>query len=479
MTTQIETPKVQRRHPLPSHSFTIRVCVPERGGQFAGVARVIAEAEAMLGAIELVDVEGEEVIRDITFRCVDAEHSDAIRTAIDDLDGVRVDSVCDRTFLFHEGGTIEVSSKRPLSTRDCLSMVHAPAVGRVAMAIHEDPAKAWALTIKHNTVAVVSDGTAVRGLGDVGPAAAMPVIESKAVLLKELAGVDAFPLCLDTTDVDQIVTCVKAIAPTFGAINLEGITAPRCFEIERRLHAALEIPVFHDDQHGTAIVVLAALLNALRVLDKEPEDISAVVLGAGAAGIASTEILLAHGITDIVVCDRHGALYPESDHMNPAKAALAERTNPRGLRGGPDDLLADADLLLGVSAAGAVSPRALATMAPDAIVFALADPTPEILPEDIPDNVAIIATGRTDYPNQINSALAFPGVFKGALSVRACTIDDGMKLAAAHAIANAIPDDELEPQNIIPTNCNPHLVESVAAAVARAAITSGAGRRPR
>jgi malate dehydrogenase (oxaloacetate-decarboxylating) len=308
----------------------------------------------------------------------------------------------------------------------------------------------------------------------------MPVIEGKALLLKELAGVDAFPLCLDTTDVDRIVACVKAIAPTFGAINLEGIAAPRCLEIERRLRAELEIPVFHDDQHGTAIVVLAALLNALRVLDKEPEEIKAVVLGAGVAGIASAEILLAAGITDVVVCDRHGALHPGTEHLNPAKAALAERTNPRGLRGGPDDLLAGADLLLGLSAPGAICRNAIRSMAPDAIVFALANPVPEISPEEIPENVAIIATGSsTDFPNQLNNALAFPGVLKGALQVRACTIDQHMKLAAAHAIANTIPDDELHPQHIIPTAFDHHVVESVADEVASAAITSGAGRRRR
>jgi malate dehydrogenase (oxaloacetate-decarboxylating) len=308
----------------------------------------------------------------------------------------------------------------------------------------------------------------------------MPVMEGKALLLKELAGVDAFPLCLDTTDVDRIVACVKAIAPTFGAVNLEGIAAPRCLEIERRLRAELEIPVFHDDQHGTAIVVLAAVLNALRVVGKDPEEIRAVVLGAGVAGIASTELLLAEGITDVVVCDRHGALHPCTSHMNPAKAALAERTNPRGLRGGPDELLAGADLLIGLSVPGAVSYDALCSMGPDAIVFALANPIPEISPEEIPDNVAIIATGRgTDYPSQINNALAFPGVLQGALKVRACTIDESMKLAAAHAIASIIPDDELHPHHIIPTAFSHRLVESVAEEVASAAITSGAGRHQR
>jgi malate dehydrogenase (oxaloacetate-decarboxylating) len=396
--------------------------------------------------------------------------------AISALHGVRVDSVSDRTFLVHKGGKIEVNSKLPLKTRDDLSMAYTPGVGRVSMAIREDPAKAWALTVKGNTVAVVSDGTAVLGLGDIGPAAAMPVMEGKALLFKELAGVDAFPLCLDTKDVEQIVGCIKAIAPTFGGINLEDISAPRCFEIERRLRAELDIPVFHDDQHGTAIVVLAALLNALRVVGKRPEEIKAVVVGAGAAGVACTEILLAQGIGEIVVCDRHGALYQGADFMNAEMGALAELTNPRGLRGGPDDVLAGADLLLGVSARGAVSYEGVGSMAAEAIVFALANPVPEIRPEEIPDNVAIMATGRTDYPNQINNVLAFPGVFKGALKVRASTIDESMKLAAAQAIADIIPPKELHAEYIVPSVFNRRVAESVADAVANAAIASGIAR---
>jgi malate dehydrogenase (oxaloacetate-decarboxylating) len=479
MTTEIETPKLLRPRPSPAYSFTIRVCLPELGFEFASIARVIAEAEAELGAIELLDVDGDDVIRDITVVCVDSEHFDAVLAAINELDGVRVDSVYDCTFMVHEGGKLEVNPKRPLSTCDQMSMVYTPGVGRVAMAIHEDSERAWALTIKRNTVAVVSDGTAVLGFGDIGPAAAMPVMEGKALLLKELAGVDAFPLCLNTKDVDQIIAVVKAIAPTFGAINLEDIAAPRCFEIERRLRTELEIPVFHDDQHGTAIVVLAALLNALRILGKDPDELRAVVVGADTAGIASTELLLAEGITDLVVCDSHGALNPGGDRMHPAKAELAARTNPRGLRGTPDDVLAGADLLIGLSATGAVSDYALRSMAHDAIVFELTSPTPEIRPEQIPDNVAIFSTGRTDYPNQINNALAAPGIFKGALKVNASTIDDGMKLAAAHAIANTISDDELHPEHIIPTVFNQHVAELVAEAVASAAITSGAGHRRR
>jgi malate dehydrogenase (oxaloacetate-decarboxylating) len=465
--------------PSPSYSFTVRVSLPQRGGEFARVAQVIAEEEATLGAIDWVRVDGENVVRDVTVLCVNSDHSAAVVRAIGALRSVRVDSVSDRTFLVHKGGKIEVNSKLPLKTRDDLSMAYTPGVGRVSTAIHEDPAKAWALTIKGNTVAVVSDGTAVLGLGDIGPAAAMPVMEGKALLFKELAGVDAFPLCLSTTDVDQIVACVKAIAPTFGGINLEDISAPRCFEIERRLQAELTIPVFHDDQHGTAIVVLAALLNALRVVGKRPEEINAVVVGAGAAGIACTEILLAHGVGDIVVCDRQGALYRGAGTMNAKMAALAERTNRRGLKGGPDEVLAGADLLLGVSAAGAVSYEGVRSMAADAIVFALANPVPEIRPEEIPDNVAIMATGRTDYPNQINNVLAFPGVFKGALKVRAYTIDETMKLAAAQAIADVIPHDELHSDYIVPSVFNQRVAESVADAVADAATAAGIARYTR
>jgi malate dehydrogenase (oxaloacetate-decarboxylating) len=340
------------------------------------------------------------------------------------------------------------------------------------MAIHEDPARAWALTIKRNTIAVLSDGSSVLGLGDIGPAAALPVMEAKALHLKQFGGVDAFPLCLDTHDIDQAVASVKAIAPTFGAINLQGIAAPRGAEIQRRLRAELDIPVFYDDQHGTAIVVLAALLNALRILDKEPEGIKAVVLGAGPAAIASTELLLAYDIATTIVCDQRGALLPGPS--SPDKLALAHRTNPFGLRRGLDDLLAGADLLLGLSTVETLSYAALRTMAPDAVVFALAHPTPQIRPGDLPDNVAIIATARSDDPNQINNQLPIPGFVKGALSARARTIDDCMEIAAARAIANIIPDKDLHPKHIIPRILDHGVPEPVAQAVAAAAIGSGA-----
>jgi malate dehydrogenase (oxaloacetate-decarboxylating) len=468
-----------RLQPSASYSFTMRLHLPQQGTVFADVAHAIAEADGMLGAIDLVRVESNQVVRDVTVACGDSEHAEAVVRAVRALDGVHVDSVSDRTFLMHKGGKIEVRSKLPLKTRDDLSMAYTPGVARVSSAIADDPSAAWALTIKGNTVAVVSDGTAVLGLGDIGAAAAMPVMEGKAMLFKEFAGVDAFPLCIDTTDVDEIVAFVKAAAPTFGGINLEDIAAPRCFEVERRLKAELDIPVFHDDQHGTAIVVLAALLNALRVVGKRPEDTTVVVVGAGAAGVACTEIMLAQGIGDIVVCDRPGALHVGADWLTPAQAELATRTNRRGLTSSANEALAGADVLLGVSGPGAVTAEAVRTMAPGAIVFAMANPVPEVRPEEVQADVAIMATGRSDYPNQINNVLAFPGVFKGALEVRARTINEEMKLAAAHAIASVIPADELHAEYIIPSVFNRRVAELVADAVANAAVASGVARRTR
>jgi malate dehydrogenase (oxaloacetate-decarboxylating) len=329
---------------------------------------------------------------------------------------------------------------------------------------------------KGNLVAVVTDGTAVLGLGDICPEAAMPVMEGKALLFRELAGVDAFPVCLATTDVDEIVASVKAFAPTFGGINLEDIAAPRCFEIERRLRAELDLPIFHDDQHGTAIVVLAALLNALVLVGKRIEDVRVVITGAGAAGTACTNILLAQGARDIIVCDAGGALHSGRPDLDPARAALARRTNPDDLSGTADGLLAGADVLIGVSAPGAVSAAAVRSMAPGVIVFALANPTPEVMPEEIRDSVAVVATGRSDYPNQINNVLAFPGVFRGALDVRARAIDEGMKMAAAHAIAAMIGHDELGSEYIVPSPFNRDVARAVANSVAEAAVRGGAAR---
>ena len=462
-----------------SYSLTLRVILPQRPGSFARVAAAIGAAGAILGAIDLVRVEEHQTVRDVTVACEDAAHGEAVVAAVRALEEVAVESVSDRTFLMHLGGKIEITPKVSVKTRDDLSMAYTPGVARICQAIDEDPQKAWTLTIKGNTVAIVSDGSAVLGLGTIGPAAAMPVMEGKALLFKELAGVDAFPLCLATQDVDEIVAFVKAAAPSFGGVNLEDIAAPRCFEIERRLRAELDIPVFHDDQHGTAIVVLAALLNALRVVGKRARDIRVVVVGAGAAGVASAEIIWAHGVRELTVCDVDGALYPGRPGLHGAQAALAERTNPHGRRGTADELLAGADVMVGVSGPGAVSASAIRSMAADPVVFAMANPVPEVRPEEVGDAVAIMATGRSDYPNQINNVLAFPGVFRGSLDVRASTINEEMKLAAAWAIADVIGDDEVHAEYIVPSVFNARVAEAVAAAVAAAAVGSGVARRER
>jgi malate dehydrogenase (oxaloacetate-decarboxylating) len=377
----------------------------------------------------------------------------------------------DRTFELHRGGKIEQRNKTPLRTRDDLSMAYTPGVARVCEAIHADPEKAFEYTIKRNTVAVVSDGTAVLGLGDIGPAAAMPVMEGKAMLFKEFAGVDAFPICLDTKDPDEIVATVKALAPTFGGINLEDISAPRCFEIEDRLIDELDIPVFHDDQHGTAVVVMAALLNAVKLTDRRLEDLRVLVVGLGAAGVAVTKILHAAGVTDIIGCDSRGAVHTErADYidgaMNPMKRWYAEHTNPERRDGAPADVIDGMDLFIGVSGARVLPAQALARMAPDPIVFAMANPNPEVTPEEAAPYARIMATGRSDYPNQINNVLCFPGIFRGALDVRASRITEQMKMAAAHAIAEIVPEAELREDHIIPSVFNRQVAPAVAAAVA-------------
>jgi malate dehydrogenase (oxaloacetate-decarboxylating) len=464
-------------HPSASFSAAIRVRIENIPGAFARLASAIGEAGGLLGAIDLVRVEGSTKIRDVNVLADDEHHLDAIVTAVRAVDGVEVVNVSDRVFLAHLGGKLEVHPRTPLKTRDDLSMVYTPGVGRVSRAIAEDTEKVWNLTIKRNTVAVVSDGTAVLGLGDIGPQAALPVMEGKAVLFKEFAGVDAFPICLDTKDPDEIVRIVEAIAPAFGGINLEDISAPRCFEIERRLRETLDIPVFHDDQHGTAVVVLAALLNALRLVEKRLENVRIVTTGCGAAGVAVTRALQNAGASWIVGCDEGGALYRGREGLNPAKQEYAETTNPENLQGTADELLEGADVFIGVSVPGAISVEGVRRMGPRAIVFAMANPNPEVDPEAIEDLAEIIATGRSDYPNQINNVLAFPGIFRGALDVRARTIDAEMELAAAWAIAEAIAPDELSHDYIIPSVFNRSVAPAVAAGVAEAAKQSGSARR--
>jgi malate dehydrogenase (oxaloacetate-decarboxylating) len=464
-------------HPSASFSATLRVRLEDRPGTFARLADAIGEAGGSLGAIDLVRVERGTKIRDVTVLASDSEHMDRIAAAVHDLDGIEVINVSDRTFLMHLGGKIEIALKSPLKTRDDLSMAYTPGVARVSSAIAADPAKVWNLTIKQNTVAVVSDGTAVLGLGDIGPEGALPVMEGKAMLFKEFGGVDAFPICLATKDVDEIVATVKAIAPVFGGINLEDISAPRCFEVEDRLREELDIPVFHDDQHGTAIVVVAALHNAVQVVSKRFEDLRIVITGVGAAGVAVAKMLLAAGARDVVGCDRQGVVYAGRPGLTPVKAAFAELTNPRGLRGTADEALAGADVFIGLSQPGAISVDGIRSMADGAIVFAMANPAPEVLPEEILDLAAVIGTGRSDYPNQINNVLAFPGIFRGALDVRARQITEEMKLAAAQAIASVVKPEELEPDYVIPSVFNRDVARAVAEAVARAAEESGVARR--
>ena len=441
-------------HQSASYSLTIRAVIPHEPGQFARVASAIGDAQAVLGAIDLVRVEDTQVVRDISVLCADEEHGERVVDAIRAIDGIRVASVSDRTFLLHKGGKIEMEPKVPIRTRDDLSMAYTPGVARVSRAIAEEPEDVWNLTVKGNTIAVVTDGTAVLGLGDIGPAAALPVMEGKAMLFKEFAGVDAWPICLDSADPDEIVRAVELIAPGFGGINLEDISAPRCFEIEARLQDALDIPVFHDDQHGTAITVLAALRNALRVVGKDIGEIRVGVIGTGAAGTAVTDMLIAGGVTHVVGVDVEGIVHRGRPGMDPALAAYAERTNPHNLTGGVAEALQGADVAIGVSRPGVITVDMVRAMAPTPIVFAMANPNPEIVPEEIQGIAAVIATGRSDYPNQINNVLAFPGIFRGALDVRARRITPGMKLAAAAAIADVIGPDELAPEYVVPSVFN-------------------------
>jgi malate dehydrogenase (oxaloacetate-decarboxylating) len=466
--------------PAPSAQYrlTLRIKLDDSPGALAHVTSAIGSAGGLVGAVDIVQAEGESVVRDVVVDASCAEHWGQIIAAIEAVPGVKVLDTTDRTFLLHVGGKLEQRNKHAITTRDDLSMVYTPGVARVCLAIAEDPDKAFQYTVKRNTVAVVSDGTAVLGLGDIGPAAAMPVMEGKCCLFKEFAGVDAFPICLDTTDTEEIVQAVKLIAPAFGGINLEDISAPRCFEIEDRLKRELEIPVFHDDQHGTAVVVMAALLNAVKLTGRRLEQLRVLVIGLGAAGIAVTKIMLEGGVREIVGVDSQGALHIEREDyldgsMNTVKRWFAEVTNPGCLTGGPADVIDGADLVIGVSGARVLPAEALARMNRDAMVFAMANPNPEVSPEEAAPHVRIMATGRSDYPNQINNVLCFPGIFRGALDVRAPDITEEMKMAAARAIAAIVEDDELREDYIIPSVFNRDVAPAVAAAVAEQARAAG------
>ena len=462
--------------PSAQYSLTLRVEIEHRPGMLGRVASAIGEVGGTIGSVDLVQAEREHTIRDITVETADAADWPRLTAAVDAVSGARVLDTTDRTFLLHVGGKIEIRNKSPLKTRDDLSMAYTPGVARVCRAIFEDPDKAFQYTIKRNTVAVVSDGTAVLGLGDIGPRAAMPVMEGKAMLFKEFGGVDAFPVVLDTREVDEIVAVVRAIAPGFGGVNLEDISAPRCFEIEDRLKAELDIPVFHDDQHGTAVVVLAALLNALRLTGRDLADLRIVIVGLGAAGVAVTKILLEAGARFITACDSRGAVTVEREDyldgtMSAVKRALAPALERRP--GALTDVIEGTDLFIGLSGARILPAAALGRMNPDPIVFALANPDPEVAPEEALRYARILATGRSDYPNQINNVLCFPGVFRGALDVRATAITESMKTAAARAIAEIVTDEELRDDYIIPSVFNRDVAPAVAAAVAAEARASG------
>jgi malate dehydrogenase (oxaloacetate-decarboxylating) len=470
--------------PSAQYRLTIRVKLDDSKGMLLGhVTSAIGEAGGIVGAVDLIEVDDAHSLRDIVVDASGQAHWDQITAAIDALDGAEVIDTTDRTFLLHVGGKLEQHNKHPLKTRDDLSMVYTPGVARVCLAIADDEDKAFQYTIKRNTVAVVSDGTAVLGLGNIGPSAAMPVMEGKCCLFKEFAGVDAFPICLDTTDPEQIIQTVRLIAPAFGGINLEDISAPRCFEIEEQLKEQLDIPVFHDDQHGTAVVVMAALLNSVKLTGRRLEDLKVLVIGLGAAGIAVTRILLEAGVREIIGADSRGALHVQREDyldgsMNSVKRWFAEVTNPERRSGAPADVIDGTDLLVGVSGARALPAEALARMNADAMVFAMANPNPEVNPEEAAPYVRIMATGRSDYPNQINNVLCFPGIFRGALDVRAPAITEEMKMAAARAIAEIIDESELREDYIIPSVFNRDVAPAVAAAVAdqaRAAGTALAG----
>ncbi len=460
--------------PSVSYSITVRLEVPAVGTEMSHLTQAV---EASGGVVTALDVTSSEVDRlriDVTCAARDTDHADVIVGALRALAGVDVHKVSDRTFLMHLGGTIEMASKHPIRNRDDLSMVYTPGVARVSLAIARNPEDARRLTVKRNAIAVITDGSAVLGLGNIGPAAALPVMEGKAALFKRFAGIDAWPLCLDTQDVDEIVRTVQIVAPVFAGINLEDISAPRCFEIEARLRELLDIPVFHDDQHGTAIVVLAALTNALRVVDKDIRDVRVVMSGAGAAGSAIVKLVLAAGARHVVVTDVAGVISADRADMDPSLAWIAEHTNADRVGGSLPDIIKGADVFIGVSAPNLLTGDDIAAMAPRSIVFALANPDPEVDPAAARAHAAVVATGRSDYPNQINNVLAFPGVFRGLLDASATAIDEPLLVAAAKAIASSVTDAELNANYVIPSVFHEQVHKAVATAV-KAAVGGGDG----
>jgi malate dehydrogenase (oxaloacetate-decarboxylating) len=458
-------------HRLPSAGFsiTIRVSVRADASAIGRLTTAVGEAGGVVTAVDVVDSDAVNVVVDLTCDTADAAHAEQVVDCLEELDGVDVRKVSDRTFLLHLGGKIEVAPKVALRNRDELSRAYTPGVARVCLAIAENPEDARRLTIKRNTVAVVTDGSAVLGLGNIGPSAALPVMEGKAALFKRFGGVDAWPVVLDTQDTDNIVEIVRALAPAYGGINLEDIAAPRCFEIEERLRNLLDIPVFHDDQHGTAICVLAALTNALRVVGKSIGEVRVVVSGAGAAGTAIMKLLLRQGVGDVIAYDRHGALHRGMPGLTESWQWLVEHTNRDNYSGNLPGAIRGADVFIGVSAPNLLTGDDIAKMADKAIVFALANPDPEVDPRDAREHAAIVATGRSDQPNQINNVLAFPGVFRGMLDAQAREFTAEMALAAAQAIADAVGEDKLNPSVIVPSVFDARVAPAVAAAVRRVA----------
>ncbi len=454
--------------PNPSFSLTVRVQLPNQVGMLATLTRAIGEAGGNIGQIDLVEQTMRWLVRDITIDAYSTEHAETVVTAIKALDSIRVMSVSDRTFNLHKGGKISVVSKLPLHHQGDLAMAYTPGVGRICTAIAENPENLYTYTIKSNTVAIVTDGSAVLGLGNLGPGGALPVMEGKAMLFKEFAGIDAFPICLDTQDTAEIVQAVKHISPVFGGINLEDISAPRCFDIEAQLQRELNIPIFHDDQHGTAVVTLAALYNALKLVKKSMDEVKIVINGAGAAGVAIAQLLTKAGAKHICMCDSRGIISHDRTDLTTTKRSLAIAQG-----GTLADAMIGTDIFLGVSAPGVVSPAMVQSMAVDPIVFAMANPIPEVQPELIVDDVAVMATGRSDYANQINNVLAFPGIFRGALDCRAATMTTHMFLEAAGAIASLVKPSDLDYEHIVPSVFDPRVVPAVSAAVQSAARNDG------
>jgi malate dehydrogenase (oxaloacetate-decarboxylating) len=469
--------------PSPSYSLALRIEYPNQPGTLGRVTSVIGELGGYIGAIDIISTGRGTITRDITFAAADHEHGQRIIQAVRELPKIDVVNVSDRTFLLHLGGKIEITPKVPVKTRDDISMVYTPGVSRISQSIADDPQDVFSLTIKKNTVAVVTDGSEVLGLGAAGPLAALPVMEGKALLFKEFAGVDAFPICLDTQNIDDIVTTIHAIAPTFGAIHLEDLSSPRCFEIERRLGEALDIPAMHNDQHGTAIVVLAALINALKITGKAVQVLRVVINSAGAAGVATAHLLKTYGVRDITVCDAEGTLHAGREYSDNTPGEdvireLARTSNPRDVRGTLQEALHGTDVFIGFGGRTMLLPEDIKAMNEGPIVFAMANPEPEITPASIQGVARIVATGKSDYPNQINNMLCFPGFFRGLLDARAKTVNDEMKIAAAEAIASTIGRDELHEDYLIPSVFDRRVAKSVASAVVQTANSTGVARRP-